>query len=76
MFSRKFVSLRLAVENGVWLCTAHHQTLDRAPDKRKLLMIELLVGEEVYKVLYEVWQRSKFPGQSRKTPSPSKDFEI
>jgi len=76
MFSRKIDSLRLAVENGAWLCTEHHRTLDRAPDKRKLLMIKLLVGEEVFAILYEVWMKTRFPGNFRKLPPRSEDFEI
>jgi len=76
MFSRTFSALRLAVENGVWLCTAHHRTLDKAPDKRKLPMIKLLVGEEVYAILHEVWVRSKFPPKRRPLPISSKDFEL
>jgi hypothetical protein len=76
MFSRKFVSLRLVVENGVWLCTKHHRMLDKAPEKKKLQMIKLLVGEFIYSILYEVWQRSKFPGVIRGLPLASREFEI
>ncbi len=76
MFSRKFDSLRLAVENGVWLCTKHHRVLDNAPEKKKLQMIKLLVGEFIYSVLYEVWQRSKFPSNTKKPPVRSEEFEI
>jgi hypothetical protein len=76
MFSRNVRDLRLAVENGVWLCNRHHRILDEAKRDDRFKIIELLVGFERYLKLNEVYVQSRVPHQVSVEPVKQKDFEL